>query len=157
MIQFSGAKPGVQHISLSLETASEKLIEKLALSAGEEVLATTNVFKADDVPVIYCLDVIPASLVRSAYRAEELHGPVYDFLEKRCGQRVDHNITEVCPVVAGYLISRRLNCKPGSPLHYFEEVAFNAEGVPVMYSEEYYRPEYFSFNVIRKMTTHRRT
>lgn len=128
--------------------------EKLALSAGEEVLATTNVFTADDIPAIYCLDVIPAGLVRSAYRDEELHGPVYDFLEKRCGQRVDHNISEVCPVVASHSISRILGCRPGSPLHYFEEVAFNAEEMPVMYSEEYYRPEYFSFNVIRKMTAH---
>jgi len=33
-----------------------------------------------------------------------------------------------------------------------EEVGFNAQGEPILHSQEYYRPEYFSFRVLRKMT-----
>ena len=110
-------------------------------------------FQADDVPVIYCIDTIPAALVRQAYLEEELHGPVYTFLERRCNQRVDYNITSITPVVADRRLSQHLECAQGTPLHYFEETGYNAEGQPIIYSEEFYRPEYFSFKVVRKMTT----
>jgi GntR family transcriptional regulator len=156
MIRVSGHDSSVQHVEMSLGSATPGVVEKLALNPGDEVLTTVNVFLADDVPVIYCLDVIPAGLVRRAYRDEELQGPVFAFLENRCNQRIDYYIAEVLSVVADTQLAEWLGCNVGSPLHYFEEVGFNAEGTPVIYCEEYYRPEYFSFKVVRKMTTRRR-
>lgn len=153
MIQLAGYTPGVRHESLALEPANDALQAALALSPGEELLSTTNVFLADDVPVIYCVDVIPARLVRTAYRDEELHGPVYRFLEERCQQRVDYNITQLLAVSAAEPIARRLQCDVGAPLHYFEEVGYNAVDEPIIYSEEYYAPSFFEFKIIRKLTT----
>ena len=100
MIQQSGHTPGVRHVALSLGPCSDKVAPKLGLADAAEVISTTNVFLADGAPVIFCIDSIPAHLVRQAYRDEELHGPVYTFLEKRCGQQLSHNITEILPVVA---------------------------------------------------------
>lgn len=153
MIQMAGYEPGVRHESLSLEPATDVLRATFALPAGEEVLTTTNLFLADDVPVIYCVDVIPARLVRMAYRDEELHGPVYRFLEERCHQRVDYNITQLLAIGAPELIAAHLQCKAGAPLHYFEEVGFNAFDEPIIYSEEYYAPSFFEFKIVRKLTT----
>lgn len=156
MIRISGYEPSVQHLEMELAQAQPGIAEKLALTPGSEVLTTLNVFYADDTPAIYCVDIIPAELVRSAYRDEELQGPVYTFLERRCNQRVDHNITEVLPIAADARLAELLNCGLGSPLHFFEEIGFNADHTPIIYSEEYYRPEIFSFKVVRKMTTRRR-
>ena len=154
MIRISGYTPSVRHLELSLGPASPAVAQKLALDPeSAELLTTANIFLADDVPVIYCIDIIPANLVNQAYRDEELHGPVYTFLERRCHQRLNHNIAELLPVVADSRLSELFQCPLGSPLHYFEEIGFNGAGVPIIYSEEYYRPEYFSFHVIRKMTT----
>jgi GntR family transcriptional regulator len=154
MIRISGYTPSVRHLELNLGPASPAVAQKLALDPeSAELLTAANIFLADDVPVIYCIDIIPANLVNQAYRDEELHGPVYTFLERRCHQRLDHNIAELLPVVADSRLSELFQCPPGSPLHYFEEIGFNGAGVPIIYSEEYYRPDYFSFHVIRKMTT----
>lgn len=153
MIEVNGFSPSVNHIDLSLESPDQEVAEQLNLSPKEEVLRTANTFLADGVPVIYCVDFIPAKIVRSAYDDEELHGPVYTFLDQRCHQQVDHNLTEVQPVVVDENLSKHLKCKQGIPVHYFKETAFNTHEEPVMYSDEYYRPEYFSFNVLRKMTT----
>ena len=57
------------------------------------------------------------------------------------------------PVAADERLSELLQCPPGSPLHYFEEIGLNGAGTPIIYSQEYYRPDYFSFHVIRKMAT----
>lgn len=153
MIRLSGHTPSTQHLELNLGPASPEVARKLALEPEAELLTTANIFLADGLPVIYCLDFIPAHLVKQAYRDEELHGPVYTFLKKRCGQRVDHNITEILPVVADHRLSELLDCPAGTPLHYFAEVGFNNHNTPILYSEEYYRPEFFSFTVIRKMTS----
>lgn len=157
MIRESGHQPGVRHLELSLEPASAAIGQKLQLAPNAELLTTANIFLADAVPVIYCIDSIPAGLVNQAYRDEELHGPVYSFLAKRCGQRLDYNIAKLLPVVADEKLSGLLQCPPGSPLHYFEETGFNGDGIPIIYSEEFYRPEYFSFHIIRKMTSSRRS
>lgn len=153
MIRLAGYTPCVRHQELHLEQAGSELVESLSLEPGEEVLSTANVFLANEVPVIYCIDVIPARLVSHAYREEELHGPVYTFLAERCDQHIDHNITEVRPIVADARLAELLECNLGSPLHYFEEIGYNTSHEPVIFSKEYYRPEFFRFKVIRKMTT----
>jgi GntR family transcriptional regulator len=153
MIRAAGYAPAVRHLELDLIIPGKATTEQLDLPDGEEAIVTANVFLADGVPVIYCMDAIPAVLVRQAYREEELHGPVYSFLERRCSQRVDYNITRITPVAADRRLSQYLDCSLGTPLHYFEETGYNVEGKPIIYSEEYYRPEYFSFKVVRKMTT----
>ena len=153
MIQLAGYAPGVRHESLSLGPASDHVLSILSLPPGQEVLTTANVFLADGVPVIYCVDVIPARIVRQAYNNEELHGPVYRFLEQRCHQRVDYNITEILAVGADEAVAGRLHCETGVPLHYFEEIGCNAAGEPILYSEEYYSPSFFEFKIVRKLTT----
>ena len=157
MIKLSGHSPEVRNHYVKLEQEQAFISKKLSLAAGEETLTTANVFMADSLPVIYCIDVIPAKLIRNAYRDEELYGPVYSFLKRRCNQQVDYNITKIVPVTADEQLQEILHCKPGTPLHYFEEVAFNSNDMPIMYSQEYYRPEYFSFNIVRKMTTNQIT
>lgn len=151
IIENSGFSPNVRHVKLSLITPSKTIAKKLCLSEHEEVLRTANIFLADGEPVIYCVDYIPSKLVRSAYNDQELYGPVYKFLKKRCNQQVERNITEVIPINVQKELSEYLSCEPGSPAHYFKELALNVDDEPIMYSDEYYLPEYFSFNVVRKM------
>jgi GntR family transcriptional regulator len=151
MIRNSGFSPSVQHVELSLIIPSELISGKLSLSENDEVLRTANIFLADEMPVIYCVDYIPAKIIRSAYEEKELHGPVYEFLSKRCQQLVEQNITEILPMTADKELSKFLSCAPGSPIHYFRELALNKNDQPVMYSDEYYCPEHFSFNIVRKM------
>ncbi|MFW5941675.1 MAG: GntR family transcriptional regulator [Chloroflexota bacterium] len=155
MIQLAGYEPGVQHIEMGLEPAPQALLDTLALEPDDEVLTTANLFLADGVPVIYCVDVIPARLVRRAYNDEELHGPVYNFLERRCDQRVSYNITQIMAIVADDELAERLQTSAGAPLHYFEETGFNSNDEPIIYSEECYSPSFFEFNIVRKMTTRR--
>jgi GntR family transcriptional regulator len=153
MIRLSGHAPGVQPAGQDLVPANAEYQHKLSLSAGDEVLVVTNIFLADERPVIFCRDVIPGKLVRQAYQPAELQGPVYTFLEHRCGQRVSYNITEVLVVNADRPLAAALKCRAGAALHYFDEIGYNAQHQPIIYSQEYYRSDAFSFKLVRKMTT----
>jgi GntR family transcriptional regulator len=151
MIRLARYEPGVQHIETRLEIASTLYQSKLNLDAAAEVIAVANLFLADRRPVIYCLDVIPGHLVRQAYAPEELHGPIYAFLYRRCHQQVSYNIAEVHPVNADASIAHLLKCRPGEALHYFDETGYNSQHQPVLYSQEYYLPDVFCFQVVRRM------
>jgi GntR family transcriptional regulator len=155
MIRLAGYAPGVQHIATRLEPATPAVQSQLNLEATAEVIAVANLFLADSRPVIYCLDVIPGRLVRQAYAPEELHGPIYEFLRRRCGQQVSYNITAVQAVNAGAPIAGHLGCSPGAALHYFEEVGYNAEHEPILYSQEYYVPDAFAFKIVRRLMTNK--
>jgi GntR family transcriptional regulator len=156
MIRSAGHESEVRNVSVTLASASATILEKLALTSGQEVLSTENIFLASGKPVIYCIDYLPADSINNAYLPEELHGPVYRFLEHRCQQAVDYNIAEVHPVIANEHIAGMLDCSPGIALHYFAEVGYSASNEPVLYSEEYYHPEFFNFKVVRKMMTSQR-
>jgi GntR family transcriptional regulator len=151
MIRLAGYEPGVQHIETRLEPASPEYGDKLNLDAAAEVIAVANLFLADRRPVIYCLDVIPGHLVRQAYAPEELYGPVYTFLYRRCHQQVSYNIAEVCAVNADEILSGLLKCPLGTALHDFEEIGYNAENEPIIFSQEYYLPDVFCFQAVRRM------
>lgn len=153
MIRLSGCEPSVRHVRTRLEAASAAQQAKLGLGEGDEVIAAENVFLADGRPVIFCRDVLPGRLVRQAYAAEELHGPIYAFLARRCQQWVSYNVAEVLPVVAGRALARHLQCPARAPLHYFEEVGYNDDHQAILYSQEYYVPDAFRFHVVRKMTS----
>ena len=153
MIRMSGHAPGVQPAGQSLGPATPEFAAKLGLPAGDEALVVTNVFLAGERPVIFCRDVIPGRLVRQAYQPQELQGPVYTFLDRRCGQRVSYNITEIAAVSATRELAGWLKCKAGAALHYFDEVGYNAQHQPILYSQEYYRSDAFSFKLVRKLTT----
>lgn len=155
MIERSGHQPGVRHVATRLEVASPVQRTKLRLEQQAEVIVVGNVFLADERPIIYCLDVIPGHLVRSAYAPDELHGPIYDFLARRCSQFVSYNITEVHSAAAEARLAKQLKCRVGAPVHYFDEVGFNAEHKPILYSQEYYVPDTFRFQIVRKMTSAR--
>jgi GntR family transcriptional regulator len=151
MIRLAGYESSVEHIETRLEAAEPDLQAKLALEPGAEVIAVTNLFLADRQPVIYCLDVIPGKLVREAYAPAELHGPIYAFLQRRCHQQVSYNITEIHAVNAGTPVAAALQCGEGAALHYFDEVGYNASHQPILYSQEYYLPDLFCFQMIRRM------
>ena len=151
MIRLAGFEPAVRHLETRLESASPLYQAKLNLDATAEVITVANLFLAGGRPVIYCTDIIPGHLVRQAYAPEELHGPIYTFLSKRCQQQVSYNIAEVHAVNAEPLVASALNCQPGAALHYFDETGYNALHQPVLYSQEYYIPDFFRFNTVRRM------
>lgn len=155
MIEVAGHAASPRHHYMNLEPASPELAEKLGLEPGDEVIITANVFLADDIPVIYCIDYLPSHLVTQAYRQEELQGPVYSFLINRCETRIEYCIAELLPVVATEEVAALLECERAAPLQYVRETGYSDGDQPIIYSEEYYRPEFFNFTIVRKLTSGR--
>jgi len=103
-------------------------------------MITRGLFLADRLPVIFCKDLVPGALVRSACTEAELQASasIYTFLEDRCGQRVAFDIPDREPVVADTGLAEHFGCPMVAPSLYLDDVGSDSIGIPLVYSEESY-------------------
>ena len=143
-------------------SAEEKLIktgnvrsvtaaEKLGIGRTDEMLFVSRVVTADGRPVIYCEDYIPKALIkRYDFTPSELEKPIFEFLRSYCNKDAYLDVTEIRPAAASGPLASRLSVTEGTPLLYMDEVDYDFEGTPVMYSRQYYVDGVIAHNVIRR-------
>lgn len=105
---------------------------------------------ANSQPAIYCLDFIPHYLIIQTYAESELQQPIFDFMKQRCGQSTIQNLAEIIPAVASEELATLLNMEPGQPLLRIDEVGYNEDGSPVIFTRAYYKDQFIRFSVLRK-------
>jgi len=151
MIESAGVRAGM-HI---LEAALEQCLEgdgPLQLSPGDTVLAVERVRTADDRPVIYSHDRIPARLLRTDLDLQNLHPSLFALLNS-CGHEADHATATLRAVASTGHVAGMLGIRRGKPLLYIEEIDYDRDGTPVMLSREWHVSEAFDVRVNRKAHT----
>jgi GntR family transcriptional regulator len=126
----------------------------LGIEADDPVVAIEKLFFSESVPVIHCVNVVPLALLEPAAigRASELYEAsesTYQFLDRWCHVRVNHQRSEIRAVPAEELMALQLDCGPGIPLLRVEEVGFTADAQPVFYGLNHFRGDMVSFQQVR--------
>lgn len=149
MIRRSGKNPAEKLESVGT-VLSSPAAAKLSIGKTDEMLLVSRIVTADGVPVIYCEDYIPKCLIQRDCDASELSKPIFAFLKDCCGKDAYLDVTEVKPCAASSAVAQRLNVKEGTPLLYMDEVDFDFEGLPVMYSKQYFVDGIIAHTVVRR-------
>jgi GntR family transcriptional regulator len=149
LLRIAGFDAGIQLVAVEHLALPKDIAESLDTEPGSQALSVTKLFLADGQPAIYCIDIVPLSLFCEDYREEELHQPIFELIERCCGQTIDLNLTELIPEVADEQLARWLDMKPGQPLLRFDEVGHNQAGNPVLFSRIYFKDEYIRFTILR--------
>lgn len=149
MVRRSGKAPSEKLESVNT-VLSAPAAAKLKIGKTDKMLMVSRIVTADSKPVIYCEDYIPRSLIQSSYEDEVLQKPIFEFLKDCCGKDAYLDVTEIRPVSAKGLIASRLGVKEGAPLLYMDEIDYDFEGVPVMYSKQYYVDGVIAHTVVRR-------
>ena len=148
MIESAGARAGMHVLSAAFEECTEDE-SALHLTAGESVLAVERVRTADDRPVIYSRDRIPARLLRADLELHELDPSLFGLL-KSSGHAADHATATLRAVASSAHEARVLGVRKGHPLLYIEEIDYDRDGAPVMVSREWHISEAFDVRINRK-------
>lgn len=139
MIAQSGYSPSLLLSKHETVSATQVVAARLAIPAGEAVLRAVRLIGADGVPAIYCVDYIPLSLVkRKDYAERTLDKPIFSFLKEHCDLEPYMDITEVQPAVANAELADIFHVSTGAPLLYLDELDYDKEGMPILYSPQYY-------------------
>jgi GntR family transcriptional regulator len=149
-------QPSIQHVYCGLESASSLMADALKILAGAELLVSHKVFNADNAPMIFCANTLPASLfhptlIKQVIASPEILEPWFAFLERETGLRVEYYVARVRPALARKCHFHRPLPLPGNtPVLEIDEVAYTADGRPVFHTYEYHPENQMNFELIRR-------
>jgi GntR family transcriptional regulator len=148
MIRDAGHTPSETVISKALRAPTPLECELLDLAADEPVLELERVRLADQRPVIYSRDRIPAALL-DGIADEALDSSLYMILES-AGHPVFRASAELLPTLADDKLSELLEVECGTPLLHIDQVDYDARGRAVMLSLEWHVADAFELIVNRR-------
>ncbi|RBP42863.1 GntR family transcriptional regulator [Garciella nitratireducens] len=120
---------------------------KLNLQKEEQVFLVKRVRFADNIPLVYCIDKIPAHLLPKEYTFQQ--ESILDSLEK-IGIIITYAEAEIKTISYHQKISKIMECDKDTPLLILKQIHYDQHNRPVLYSINYFRSDQISFHVLRK-------
>ncbi len=149
MIEVSGYKPGVAFFEKKLVKADEGVAMHLQIQPGTDILMCSRIRTADDVPVVFSCDHLAPRLATDFLGLTDENISLYSFIEEQCGITIGFCVTEIVPVVADEHLAKLLEVEPMFPLLKLMATVNDTYGAPLIYANEYFRPDKFKFIVTR--------
>lgn len=148
MIEQSGKKAGVQYLSTEIIIPSDDEQKKFKIDKNDKLVQIERVRTADDEPVVFCIDKVPEKMLplEHLYKEESIFKLMEDYANKSIAYAVAH----IEPVNFNERIYQVLNCPPEQSLLLLKQMHYTSDDEPVLYSANFFRPDIFSFHVLRK-------
>jgi len=152
MITQAGFKPGVSSAALRREPAAPEVAAALAIPEGEPLVVIERVRTADERPVVWTRDLLPAARLepRGLTAADLAARSVYESLSELFHIRVARGVAQLAPTIANAELAAALDVRRGTPLLQMTQTDYDANDQPVLHSVEYHLPDAFVFLVNRK-------
>ncbi|WP_345941916.1 GntR family transcriptional regulator [Gemmiger formicilis] len=150
MIEAMGHIPHTDHLLVTRQTADEDLTRALGLQPGETVLVVGKRMLADDIPVLFCTDVMPLSLFGGRLDGIDFSRPVFDVLQDHCDIQTTSTVARLHAVPGETAVRRLLGLGPDKALLELEETCYSRLCRPVVRSRTLYT-DFFDFALVRKL------
>jgi|SRR5579859_1600103 len=152
MITQAGCAPGVQSVRLSQPATVPEAAAALGLPASEPLVLVERVLTADERPVVWARDVLPAVRLEPHALAVEtlVRFSLYDWLSEVAGIQVTRGIARIEPVSATTELAAPLAVYLGTPLLRLTQTDFDVDDQPVLYSNKFHLPDAFVFTINRR-------
>lgn len=149
MIEDVGMVPGTLLLNVETSLPTEDEIERFECNDDDEILTIERVRTADDSPVVYCLDKLPARYLPTNF-VENKEVSIFSGLEKSGHIHVAYAVTYIDPIGYHDEVSPILQCGPETALLVLKQLHYDDNDNLVLYSKNYFRADKFSFHVVRK-------
>jgi len=147
-----GLKVTMGELSSSQQPATEADADLFHLPVGTPLTRVTRIIYAENRPIAFLVDVLPADILSASDLNEQFTGSVLDLLLRRGNPKLSQSRTEIRAVSATSEVARALQIQREDVLLYFEAQLFAADGRMVDHSQSYFLPGYFRFHVVRKVS-----
>lgn len=141
-----GPGPGtIEEVTAEPETA-----KALEVPEGTKLVRIARTMKADERPVAYLVDTLPADILQASELNVRYNGSVLDYLVSR-GDALSISYTNITASNASAEVAKMLEIQRGDVLLQFEARLFTVSGRVVDYSYSYFLPGYFNFHIVRRV------
>ena len=148
MIREAGHEPSETVLRTLLRAPTPAEAEGLGLTATDQVVEVERIRFGDGRPLIYSRDRIPEAVLGTT-DPDLLGNSLYVVLEW-AGHKVTRATAHLKPIVASAKLARLLEIRPRTPLLHIRQTDHDADGNPVMLSDEWHVPDAFELIVNRR-------
>jgi GntR family transcriptional regulator len=137
-------------LSLREELPDDVVRTRLNLGPGMAVVVLERVRIAQGEPVIYSMDIFPRNIAVGELRPEEFTGSLLSVMEGRWNAQLAYSKAVISAVVLDPEMVQRIGVPGGIPWILLEQINYDSEDRPVLYSKDYHRGDKFQFHVLRR-------
>lgn len=154
LIGRTGSKPGRQFLRATIAMPDVQVGAALG-QPDQPALIRHTVFTADGNPVLYCVNTLPLALLgvelaENIAADPALSEPLYEFLEVRCGERLEYHRSTIWPALATNCNLLEPICHALAPVIVIDEIGYSATGRALVHSFEVYPDTFMRFEMIRQ-------
>jgi GntR family transcriptional regulator len=136
-------------LELDEKTPEPSIAGYLNLEADKHVLSLERIRYAEDIPIIYSVDVFPVSLLSYDWQPADFGGSLFELLEQRCGVQISMSRSNIRAVTMKPELAERVNTDSCTPWILFDQIHYDVSGKPIIYSQDYHRGDVITFHVMR--------
>ncbi len=145
-----GMQAHYQNLSVQTVEADRTIAEQLQVEKGTPLTLVSRTILVDGRPVAYLEDFVPTRWLSADDFGDAFTGSVLDALRQHPSLRVQEARADIIAICASRPLAHCLQVRPGDALLLLEETLFDASGVPLDFSRNYFVPDRFRFYVVRK-------
>lgn len=150
IVRRSGFAPAVTNVQIDDVPVTPKIQQAMRIENHGSVKRIIRTVTANGTPAIYLIDFLslpPADMTIQKFDGETLS----KFLQETYDLSLTYAMTTIS--VAGALseVSQALAIAPGAPVLQIEQTAYAENKSPVVYSLGYYREEFVTYTVLRRI------
>ncbi len=150
MADRQGMATQVSDLSVTTEAADDEMVARLGVEKAAPLTVVRRVLEVAGTPAAYMVDLAPRQILPAGAIESDFAGSVLDLLRGQKRVSVSHALAHIVAVDADGDLSARLAVEPGQALLLLEETLFDEEGAPFEFSRNYFIPECFRFQVVRR-------
>jgi len=151
MAQRIGLMVSMGELAVEIRSATPEESAALGVVSMARVMQIIRVIHAEDRPVAYLIDILPADVLSPEELTEKFTGSVLDLLLQRGAPSLMSSRCEINVDTASHDVARALEIQRGDGLLRFKSYLYTPDGGVVDYSTSYFLPGYFRFHVIRRV------
>jgi len=149
LMEKQGYKPHTKDIIVTKTYPNAKEAHMLRISSTEEIIKIERVRLAESIPVVYCVDRLPAKLFSSEFKF--VGESLFDYLNDKLGVYIAYAISDIIPMLAEKNnVYKKLNLEKNDVVLLLDQVHFDQNDIPILYSSNYFSPKKFRFYIVRK-------
>jgi len=131
--------------------ADQVTAEHMNLEPGEKVLRVSRVIMAENRPIAYLIDTLPAAVLSPEEMGPDFKGSVLDLLVQRSDPPLASSRCDINAIGATSEIARALDIQRHDPLLVFTSQLYSIRGRVIDFSYSYFLPGYFRFHIVRRI------
>lgn len=145
MARARGLQPTAKVLHQDVRPATLEESERLRVAPASPVIQIGRIRGMDGTPVCFDVVVIPEQRAPALATADLTDASLYDTLQELCGLPIHRSAYSVTAAVADSTLARLLGMTIGAPILVGEEIAYTADGTPVLVGVNRYRGDAYRF------------